>query len=60
MDSTTNRAHQHAAGAVFERTTLEAFEESLVEIGGQKGAASGDETPLTRAELDPASAPLSG
>jgi transposase len=51
VDSTTNRAHQHAAGAVFEQATLEAFEESLAEAGGKKGAGGGDETPLSRAEL---------
>jgi transposase len=51
VDSTTNRAHQHAAGAVFEQATLEAFEESLAESGGKKGAGGGDETPLSRAEL---------
>jgi transposase len=51
VDSTTNRAHQHAAGAVFEQTTLEAFEESLAEAEGKKGAGDGDETPLNRTEL---------
>ncbi|MEY9932588.1 transposase [Catenulispora sp. GP43] len=51
VDSTTNRAHQHAAGAVFEQTTLEAFEESLAEVGGKKGAVGEDELPLSQAEL---------
>ncbi|WP_438939749.1 IS5 family transposase [Catenulispora rubra] len=51
VDSTTNRAHQHAAGAVFEQATLEAFEESLAEAGGKKGAEDGDEPPLSRTEL---------
>ena len=37
VDSTTNRAHQHAAGALFEQATLEAFEESLADVGGKKG-----------------------
>jgi len=46
VDSMTNRAHQHTAGAVFEQTTLEAFEESLAEVGAKKGAESEDEPPL--------------
>jgi len=51
VDSTANRAHQHAAGAVFEQVTLEAFEESLAEVGGKKGAEDEDEPALDRAEL---------
>lgn len=51
VDSTTNRAHQHAAGAVFTEETLESFEASLPQKAGQKGALARDEPPLTRTEL---------
>lgn len=51
VDSTTNRAHQHAAGAVFTEATLEAFEASLPDKSGQKGDPERDEPPLTGTEL---------
>jgi transposase len=51
VDSTTNRAHQHAAGAVFTEETLDSFEASLPDRTRQKGDPARDEPPLTRTEL---------
>ena len=46
VDSTVNRAHQHASGAVFTEKSLETFEAALPEARGKKGADVRDKSPM--------------